>query len=611
MNNRLPIRAALLCAVALGALPSSIRAYQTLDLRIVASGDAAEDLGAPLRDTLLLTSLDEDARSDSGQVLGAAQADYARLLEVLYAEGFYGASLSIELDGREAASIAPLDAPDTVRTVTVSVEPGPEYRLGEMALGPRPPDYILPEGFAPGAPARATVVREAARSAVQDWRERGHAKARITGQSIVAQHDTDTLDVTIAIDPGPFLRFGAVTVEGDTRVKPPRVRQIAGILRGDRYAVSDVDRAAARLRAAGAFRSVRLVEAETPNPDGTLDVRVDLEDRAPRRIGAGAEVSSQNGLSLSGYWLHRNLLGGAESLRVEGNATELGGIRSGGPDFELSVRGERPAVYGPDTRFFISAGLIYEDEPDFLERSSRLSFGASREFNETVTGELAISLRRSVIEDRFLPRLADGSYPERAFTLFSVPGELTWDKRDDPADATDGGFVSIGLEPFAFISDDPTPGGRLTLDTRAFTMLGDRTVIGARVQYGALLGPSAQDAPPDFLFYSGGGGTVRGQPFRSLDASYPTGDLGGRSFAALSGEIRFDVTDAIGLVAFADAGAIGPEQGSFGDGDWHSGAGLGLRYDTGVGPIRVDVAGPVSGDTGDGVQLYLGLGQAF
>ena len=110
---------------------------------------------------------------------------------------------------------------------------------------------------------------------------------------------------------------------------------------------------------------------------------------------------------------------------------------------------------------------------------------------------------------------------------------------------------------------------------------------------------------------SGGGGTVRGQPYRSLDAAYDGTDLGGRSFAGLSGELRVGVTETISVVGFYDTGFVGPDPGSFEDGNWHAGAGLGLRYDTTIGPLRLDVAGPVSGETGDGVQIYLGIGQAF
>ena len=65
------------------------------------------------------------------------------------------------------------------------------------------------------------------------------------------------------------------------------------------------------------------------------------------------------------------------------------------------------------------------------------------------------------------------------------------------------------------------------------------------------------------------------------------------------------------MVAFADAGYISEASTPGTEGDWHAGAGLGVRYSTPIGPLRVDVAGPVSGDTGEGVQLYIGIGQAF
>ena len=67
----------------------------------------------------------------------------------------------------------------------------------------------------------------------------------------------------------------------------------------------------------------------------------------------------------------------------------------------------------------------------------------------------------------------------------------------------------------------------------------------------------------------------------------------------------------IGVVAFYDTGYIGAESFYDGTGEWHAGAGVGLRYLTGLGPIRLDVAAPVAGSTGAGIQVYLGIGQAF
>ncbi|MBK1635596.1 hypothetical protein CKO19_07595 [Rhodovulum adriaticum] len=103
---------------------------------------------------------------------------------------------------------------------------------------------------------------------------------------------------------------------------------------------------------------------------------------------------------------------------------------------------------------------------------------------------------------------------------------------------------------------------------------------------------------------------MRGQPYQSLAVDLGGGNrVGGRAFAALSAEARLALSGPIGVVAFADAGYVAADID--GPGDWHSGAGLGVRYNTGFGPIRLDVAAPTGGGTGDGVQLYIGIGQAF
>ena len=113
-----------------------------------------------------------------------------------------------------------------------------------------------------------------------------------------------------------------------------------------------------------------------------------------------------------------------------------------------------------------------------------------------------------------------------------------------------------------------------------------------------------------------GGGTVRGFPYQSMGGG-PGGDnsIGGQTFLGASGEVRVKVSDTIGLVGFVDAGQVGAT--GFLDGaDWQIGAGAGLRYYTGLGPIRLDVGVPVSGpgaslDSIWDAQLYIGIGQAF
>ncbi|WP_425072818.1 autotransporter assembly complex protein TamA [Sagittula sp. S175] len=596
-------RVGLTCVAAvLGAWPILAGAFPALDFQF-ATG-TKDDLKDSLEAVSVLTELKSREDVVPSDILAAAQGDYTRLVEALYAQGYYGPVVRILLDGREAATIPPFEAPARVQRIEVKVDPGRIFDFGLARVAPQAPNTPETEGFDTGEPARANAVRAAAQDAVEAWRQVGNAKAEISGQEITARHDDRLLDVDVRIDPGRRYTFGDVRVKSESAVKDARIRQIAGIPRGEVFDPDAVEKGAERLRATGTFRSVTLDEVAQDGDQ--LDIEIDVTDRKPRRIGAGAELSSNEGLTLSAFWMHRNLLGGAERFRIDGEVRQLGGAGMN-PDYEISTRFEKPAVYGADTLFFATASVAYEDEPDYISERVELGIGVNQEFSDTLTGELGFTLSRSNITDLYLP-----GEPERRLDVFAMPTALTWDTRDVALDATEGFYVRADVEPFTIVSGNDS-GARLMLDARAYRGFGEdnAVVAAARFQLGALSGPTAAVAPPDYLFYSGGGGTVRGQPFESLDADYGGTRLGGRSFVGLSGELRVDVARNIGVVAFADAGYIGGESFYDGSGNWHSGAGLGLRYDTPVGPIRLDVAGPVGGDTGDGVQLYIGIGQAF
>ena len=178
-------------------------------------------------------------------------------------------------------------------------------------------------------------------------------------------------------------------------------------------------------------------------------------------------------------------------------------------------------------------------------------------------------------------------------------------------------YLDSRATPFVSIDGDVN-GARAFSDARAYYTIGDALPVtfAARAQIGSLIGAGVNEAPADFLFYSGGGGTVRGQPYKSLGIDRIEGGeavtTGGTSFAGAQLEARVAVRDNIALVGFYDIGQISDNELPFDNGDWHAGAGIGLRYDTGIGPIRLDIATPASGDNaGEEVQVYIGIGQAF
>ncbi|UWQ18991.1 autotransporter assembly complex family protein [Jannaschia sp. M317] len=571
------------------------------ELRLNLSTD--EDLAETLRAASLLAQAVDEGTQVRRDLVAAAQADYSRLLAVLFEAGHFGPAISITLDGVEAAALPTIGTTGSVGTASISVQPGPVFLFGTATVGPLPDGIRPPEGFASGAQAGTDILRQATAEGIDAWRGRGHAKAALADQQITARHDVDRLDARLTLAPGPRLTYGPLTIAGNEAVKTRQISRIADLRPGHVFDPEEVRQSARRLQRTGAFRSVSIVEAEEIAPGQTLPMEVQIVERLPRRIGFGAELGTTEGLGLSAFWLHRNLTGYADSFRVEGEVEGIGGD-SGGEDYRLGLSYNRPATFNPETDLFITGEIESLDQPEFSSDRAELVVGARRIVSDEFQYSYGLSFEKSRITDAF---------GTRNFEIVSLPLEAQYDRRNDPLNPSDGYYVEAGLSPFHGF-ETAGSGLRFTADLRGYQGFGaeDRTVLAARLQLGSVVGPDLADTPATDLFYSGGGGTVRGQPFQSLGVTLPNGrEVGGRSFVGLSTEIRQQVTDSIGIVGFVDAGRVSSESG-FSDGETHVGAGLGVRYQTGIGPIRVDLGLPVSGPgTNSGVEVYIGIGQSF
>lgn len=558
-----------------------------------------------LRAASAITQAQRDKTTDGLDLFAAARAEYARLLGVLYGRGHYSAVIRVLVDGREAAGIAPLDAPTQIGRIEVVVDAGPTFTFGTARVEPRPGAAVLPPLFAPGAVAESGVITGAATTVIDAWRDRGHAKAAVVAQDIVADHAARTLDADIRLDPGPRLRFGPLTVTGNERMRLNRVIAIAGLPEGARFSPATLSRVADRLRRTGIFSSVALTEADSILAPDLLPIGLAVVEQKTRRYSFGGELSSLDGATITAAWLHRNLLGGGERLRVYGEVAQIGAQQSG-TDYTLGFTLERPATFTPDTTVGLRLELSHLEEDDYTGDLVSVGVTATQYVSDKLTLRGAFQYDYEQVDD------VTGAYTYRTLSL---PFGVLRDSRDRALDARKGSYLDAEIKPFVTFGDNASTGVRIKADARGYFSPGpaDRVTLAARVQVGAVFGPSLLDTPREDLFYSGGAGTVRGQPYQSLGVSILRNDfeIGGQAFIGASAEARVRITRTIGAVAFVDWGHIGGLDFFDDLGGSHAGAGLGLRYDTGFGPIRLDVAAPVSGDTGAGAQIYIGIGQAF
>lgn len=558
--------------------------------------------------SLLYQNSDEPVSGDLGLVI-RARDDRDRLIAALYENARYGGVVNVAVNGIPVDQLPP--NPDFSGNrpvpVTVKIEPGPTFTLGKISLvddaaSLDPENYDLVSGGAAGS----LVILKAAEQIVTDLKQQGRPLAQITSRDVIANHDTQTVDVMIAADSGPQAPLGVITVSGSKAVNAAFIERYSRLRQGQTYSPQKLNKASERLRKLGVFSSVNLKQADRLSPEGELPIEIAVSEGKQRYFGVGATVSSIDGFGIQGYWGHRNLFGQAEALRIEGSVDRLGNTTElGDLDYSAGITFTKPGAFFPAATLSASvkASTANTTSYDLTAVTAQTSLAYELTDVDTVSG--GVSLRWSDIDDAF------GS---NDYLTFSTPFEYVRDTRDSTLDPTEGYRASISATPSyeinggAFFSSfEGSIAGYQSLGAE------DRLVLAGKLDAGTLIGGDTLAAiPADRRFFAGGGGSVRGYAFEEISPYNGAGDAtGGRSYALASFEARIKVTDSIGIVPFVDAGSV--TASNIPDfSDIRLGAGIGLRYATPFGPIRLDVAMPLNPyDGGSKYGIYAGIGQSF
>lgn len=618
--------------IALGlVLGSAVQAAETLPYSILigATGDSSLDL--IIADTSLLVALREGVPVGPFALVARAESDSARIETILRSLGHYDGLIAVRVAGlalQDPSLLGLLEslAPGTEVRVQVEVDPGPLYLIGEARLeGPVPEGPRAAFDLKRGDPARAAQVLAAAEAVLRALQEDGYALARIPPPEALVNHDTHTMDVTFVVDPGPQVTLGPVSIIGLERLREGYVHRRLGLTPGEPFSLSRLESARRDLLAHGVLAWARLTPGTEPDPGGRLPLTLELAERPPRVVRLAGAYASDEGATLSADWTHRNLFGRAEQLTIQGELGRVTQNRRGALSYLARV----------------SLGL-----PDLWvrDRDLRLDLAAVSESLDAYDRDAVTAA--ATLERRFSPRLKVGAglafedarvtqdVTARDYRLLSLPLTLTYDGTQDPLDPRQGLRLSLATTPAQVLEGDPSPTftvlkavgtGYWPLPRRpvgwadepgrpgpSAASLPRRPVLAARLVLGSILGATPDQVPPDWRFYAGGGGSVRGYPFQSIGPHTISGQpAGGDGLLEASLELRQPLRERWELALFADAGAVS-DDGIPGTGDLAVGVGLGMRYQTPVGAVRVDVAVPLNRASGDApVQLYIGIGQAF
>lgn len=576
-------------------------------VKIRVTGDGRVDNA--VRQASALWQERERPASGTAGLLAKARGDYEIIIDALYGVGHYGGQVSITIGGAEVT-----DLPFDLRLagaadVEIRVTAGPQFSFSRAEIINGSPKRRAPDidpGYRVGAPALAGAVAEAGRAEIAAWRDLGHAKATISDIEARADHQDATLSASIVLEPGRIAQYGDVAVTGESRVNSKFIKYMADLPQGAEFSPDDLAAAQRRLSNMGTFRALRIDESAPLDADGNLPIEILIEDRKPRRFGVGATLSTLDGAGFEGFWLHRNLFGRAERLRFDASIEGVSrSVSARDYDYQVGATLTVPGVLAPDSSFRLGLDARQLVLENYRERSITALGGFKYTFSEDLVGFADLLYQRSKIED---------DLGNRDFSLYALDAGLTLDRRDDPLNATTGYYLSGRIKPFheARFGNN---GIQATSEARAYARI-DRTgqlVVAARMRVGTLAGAPSLETPPSLLFFTGGGGSVRGLEYRSIGVELPGGEIiGGRSLIEGSFELRARVTDKLGFVGFVDTGVTSGNSVPDFSGDFRSGAGIGIRYQTGLGPLRLDLAAPLGRRSGDPrFAIYLGLGQAF
>ncbi len=563
-----------------------------------------------------------DARRRARDAASAAVA-------LLRSEGYY--------EGDVQPDVSEGEPPKAVINVTT----GPRFLIADPTItwtGDTPPPLIVRAAadaiqLKPGAPGRAPDVVAAEGRIVAALHARGYADAATEPRKVVVDYADHTVRPAYAIDAGELVRLGQPRIETKGRTNVAFAKSLATWKPGQVYDPLLFASLERRLIDTGVYESVTVALAPKPRiENGLRPVVITLVDRPPRTIELGAvysttqgeldnylttdslgffgAYSTTGGSGLDGKWIHYNVFGRADTLTLTGQLYNIEQLLDLGVAF--------PDWKRPDQILKLDVGGINQQTPAYSDTGGGVRVEVERHWTKTTFVTVG-----AAVDYGFTTEEEPGATPEappinEKLDLFvtTLLAGYNLDKSNDILNPTKGWRFTIQAAPTWLNGDRKDVYVKTQAQTTGYLPLasGGRTVLAGRLEVGSILGGGVPEVPTQQRFFSGGGGSVRGYSYQGVGPRLSDNTPeGGVSLVEVSAEVRQQVAKRWGVVAFVDAGSVGltttPDFAGLKNG---IGAGVGVRYDFGFGPLRLDVATPVTARHGDpAVQVYISIGQAF
>ncbi len=571
-----------------------------------------------LRQRSLLLSMQEDIPTSELTLEKRVSEDKEEALKVLQSFGYYSGEvetsintqtfpiqISITLIPHEVYTIskANINYPDNFYEGLGTHEPINKENLATSLF-----DFGLEEN----AIAKAEYIIQAIEKIQPYFENKGYPFVKVSATKFYAIENSKTLEAEIKIEPGAYKVFGDVSIIGSEKLDLSYVEKIKTWKKGDTFDKSKLTRLEEALLGIGVFSFARAHQAEEKqkndieNITEELDIIIDLTDTSPRSWGGGLNYDSVRGFGGELFWEHRNLLGSAEFIKISGQVwRELQ---------EARISFIKPDILAPDHDFNAIFTFKGEETDAYDTTSANLELGFEQPIS--IKGIDHIWLSYAVLAEVGREE-TDSLLGYQDYYYFGIPLQIRHRYADSLFDPGTGYSLRVKAAPYAGKYFEQFSLVKAEVDAAIYIELieNKKLVLAARGKMGSLYPQEAHSIPASLRFYAGGGNSVRGYAYQDLGPEDIHGDpIGGASIVEGSVELRYKITDTISIVPFIDFGNVYSEAYFSYPLNLKFGMGLGLRYFTPVGPLRLDVAFPYSTEEKfetNKFQVYISIGQSF
>lgn len=580
----------------------SLSAVVTYEVKF--EGKIAPETLSELKSASQLISLQKSAPNTSAGLRHRAEADIPNLLKILQSQAYYNATVDLSYNFESTPAI-----------VSIHINPGPVYPLAAFNIiappendkesPPSPSSFPVETiqlkniGIVLGRPALPKNIIEAEDFLLLYMARKGYPLAVIKNREVVADQSVQTITVTLTVDSGPLAYFGPTIISGQKSIRNEFFQKKVSWNKEGVYDPSQVEETQRALEASGLFSSINITHGEELTPESELPMFIEVVESKHRSIGFGVSYTSIWGAGVNFEWEHRNIRNLGEKLSFVCDLRQL--LQ------ETSLLYVKPDFLRPGQDFLLLTELQHETTKGFTESSYSISGSIERQLDKRTRFSYGLMYKRL----RDTHAVNNGLY-----NLIKTPFHLRWSNTNNLLDPTRGATVSLRVIPsFQFLSK---PFGYcINLCSASFyypLTKSNKYVLAFRGSLGSILGSSRRTIPASERLYEGTENSLRG--YRYLTVSPLNDDhkpIGGRSLASFTTELRIRATENFGWVAFYDTGNVYESVIPQLNRKVLNSVGCGVRYYTPVGPLRFDVAFPLTPrrHLDHRFQIYLSIGQAF